>query len=500
MVFQVIRSSLPSRRGARDHVACVFLFCHPKFREGRAVFVFTSAIVFLLLFSGCAIGPHDVRPAIETPPSYRGQLSPALRASLADLPWWDVYQDETLKGLIETALTNNFDLRVAIRRMEQARAIASQSRAQLMPTLGYQYETSRGRAMTLTGIDTVDSSSAVLSASWEIDLWGQLRQLHGSDRARYLASEENRRAVTMKLVGDVAQAYFELLELDLEMDIARQTTNSFGESLRIFQARFAGGVVSELETSRAEAALANVASYLPELERQIVLKENQINLLLGCNPGPVSRSSTLLQQTMLPEVPTGLPSSLLERRPDVRGAEEGMRSANALVGASRAGFFPTLKLTAVDGKMSEELNAFGSDSERTWSVGGVLTGPIFEGGRLVAQYEGAKAAWEEAKAIYEQAVVNAFQDVSAALISREKLESVRVQQQRAVDALTKAVRVSTERYIAGKADYFEVLEAQQQLFPAQNLLAKTQLNQLLAIVSLYKALGGGWDVSAADKK
>ena len=241
-------------------------------------------ILVALLLSGCAIGPNYVRPAIETPSTYRGQSSPAPTKSLADLPWWDIYKDETLKDLIEIALTNNFDLRVAISRMEQARAIANQSRAQLMPALGYQYEAGRGRTMTLADIDTVDSASAVLAVSWEVDLWGRLRQLHGSDLAQYLASEENRRAVTMKLVGDVAQAYFELLELDLEMDIARQTTNSFGESLRIFSARFAGGVVSELEISRAEAALANAASYLPEIERQIVLKENQINVLLGRQP------------------------------------------------------------------------------------------------------------------------------------------------------------------------------------------------------------------------
>jgi multidrug efflux system outer membrane protein len=453
-----------------------------------------------LLLSGCAMGPKYARPAVETPSTYREEAVPASANSFADLPWWEIYKDATLKALIETALTNNFDLRMAISRMDQARAVANQSRAPLMPAFGYQYEPSRGRTATLAGMDTVDSASALLTASWEVDLWGQLRQLHGSDRAKYLASEDNRRAVTMKLVGDVAQAYFELLELDLELDIARQTTNSFGESLRIFSARFAGGVVSELETSRAEASLASAASYIPEIERQIVLKENQINVLLGLNPGPVGRSSTLLQQMMPPEVPAGLPSSLLERRPDVRGAEQGVRSANALVGASQASFFPSLKLTAYGGKMSAELNAFSSGSEDTWNVAGALVGPIFEGGKLVAQYDAAKAAWEEAKVTYEQTVVNALQDVSSALTAREKLEGVRVEQQRAVDALNRAVKVSTERYIAGKADYYEVLEAQQQLFPAQNSLAKTQLNQLLAVVALYKALGGGWEMDKVDTK
>ncbi len=450
--------------------------------------------------TGCAIGPKYARPAVDAPATFRGQTTPVEAKSLADLPWWEVYKDSTLQALIETALTNNFDLRIAVSRMQQAHAVANQSRANLFPQFGYQYEAARARSMTLTGMDTADSGAANLTAAWEVDVWGRLRQLHGSDWSKYLASEDNRRAVTMKLVGDVAQAYFELLELDLQVEIAKQTTNSFGESLKIFSARFAGGVVSELETSRAEASLADAASYLPDLERQIVLKENQINVLLGCEPGPVARTATLGQQVLPPDVPAGIPSALLERRPDVHGAEESLKAANALVGAAQASFFPTFDLTAADGKISDSLNAFDSDSEQAWSVGGAMNGPIFEGGKLSAQYEAAKAAWDEAKTTYQQAVVNAMQDVTSALVTREKLEGVRVEQQKVVDALTTAVKVSTERYIAGKADYYEVLEAQQQLFPAQNALAQTQLNQLLAVVNLYKALGGGWDNGSAPKK
>ena len=450
---------------------------------------------FALLLSGCAIGPNYVRPTIDTPSTYRDQALPATEKSLADLPWWDVYKDPELATLIREALAANYDLRMAVSRLEQARAVAAQSRGNFFPQLGYQYGASRGLipGATNPNLLTENSSSAALTAGWEVDLWGQLRRLHEADRAKFLATEEARRGVVISLVGGVAQAYFDLLAFDLQLDIARQSTNSFGESLRIFTERFQGGIASELETSRAQAALANTAAYVPEIERQIVIKENEINVLLGRNPGPVVRKATLLQQQLPPDVPPGIPSALLERRPDVRQAEETLRAANAMLGVSEADFLPKFDLTGMYGKVSPDLNAFSSDSEKTWSAGGTATGPLFEGGKLTAQREQAKAAREEARLAYEQTVLNAFQEVTAALVSINKLADVRVQQDVAVNALQTAVKVSTERYIAGKSDYYEVLEAQQQLFPAQNALAQTQLNQLLSVVQLYKALGGGWE-------
>lgn len=450
-----------------------------------------------LLLTGCAIGPNYARPMVESPSVFRGQPAPAPRESLADLPWWEVYKDPALVTLVREALTANHDVRKAVSRLEQARAVAAQSRGQLFPRLGYQYDASRGLIPGPTNPDlsTDDSGSAALTAGWEVDLWGQLRRVHEADQAQFLATYEARRGVTISLVAGVAQAYFELLALDLELDIARQTTNSFGESLRVFSERFKGGVASELETARAEAALANTAAYVPELERQISLQENQINVLLGRNPGPVARSSTLSQQRLPPEVPAGIPSTLLERRPDLRQAEETLRAANAMLGVAQANFLPRFDLTGMYGEVSPDLNAFSSDREKTWSVGGTATGPLFEGGRLTAQYRQARAARDEAKIAYEQTVLNAFQEVAAALVSREKFAAVREQAGLAVTALQKAVKVSTERYIAGKASYYEVLEAQQQLFPAENALAQARLNQLLVIVQLYKALGGGWEAS-----
>jgi multidrug efflux system outer membrane protein len=277
------------------------------------------------------------------------------------------------------------------------------------------------------------------------------------------------------------------------LEITSRTTNSFAESLRIFSERTAGGTASALETSRAEAALADASAATPAVLSQITITENQLCILLGRNPGPIERSHLALELMLLPQVPAGLPSSLLERRPDVRQAEQLLRSANAQIGESVAAFFPTIGLTALLGKISPQLSAFTLGGANAWGVAAETTGPLFEGGRLVGQYRQAKAARDEARLRFQQTALSALGDVSDALVSRERLEEIRQQQAREVAALETAVRVSTERYLAGKASYYEVLEAQQQLFPTQLNLSRTQRDQQLAVVSLYKALGGGWN-------
>jgi multidrug efflux system outer membrane protein len=278
------------------------------------------------------------------------------------------------------------------------------------------------------------------------------------------------------------------------MEIARRTTNSFGESLRIFSERFQGGIVSKLETSAAEANLASAAATVPDLERQIVLVENRINILLGRNPGPVPRKQGLLQQEVPTEIPPGLPSSLLERRPDIREAEQALRSANAQIGVAVANFFPQLSLTALLGQVSPELSTFTAGSANAWNVAANLAGPIFHGGQLVGEYRRTKAFRDEVALRYQYAVLNALQEVSNALTAREKYAEATVQQARAVQAYRVAVEVATDRYVAGRAGYFEVLQEQQLLFPAENTLVMTQLNQLLAFVQLYRSLGGGWQI------
>jgi len=466
--------------------------------SGSAILVL--AAWFSTLLAGCSVGPKYQRPPIDSPSSFRGESSPAAK-SFADLDWWNVYQDAALQALVREAFTKNYDLRIALTRVEQARALAMQARSQFVPTVSYNGSVSRGRNEAFgsalpNNAATLSSAAATLNAFWEVDLWGRVRRLNEGARARFLASEEARRGIRLILLSDVAANYFRLLELDRELEIAGRTTNSFTESLRIFSQRVAGGTASALEASRAEAALADATAAIPAIQDQISSTENELCLLLGRIPGPIERTPSSFDTTMPPSVPAGLPSSLLERRPDVREAEQLLRSANAQIGESVAEFFPRIGLTALLGKVSPELSAFTLGTANVWGIGANATGPLFEGGRLVGQYRQAKAARDEAVLRYHQIALTALRDVSNALISRERLAEMREQRSRQVSALETAVKLSSERYVAGKASYYEVLEAQQQLFPAELNLARTQRDQLLAVVSLYKGLGGGWQDAA----
>ncbi len=448
-----------------------------------------------ILLAGCAVGPNYKRPPVDNPAAFRADNA-STNTSIADLNWWQVYQDTDLQALIREALTNNYDLRIAMTRVEQARAVAMQARSQFMPSVGYSGTVSQGRndlfgsAFPNNGV-TTGSAVAALNAFWEVDLWGRVRRLNESARAQLLASEEARRGVRLILLSEVATDFLQLLELDHELEIARRTTNSFGESLKIFAQRLEGGTASDLETSRAEAALDDAASAVPSILNQISAMENQLSILLGRVPGPINRAGASLVE-LPPEVPAGLPSALLERRPDVRQMEQLLRSANAQVGESTAEFFPKIGLTALFGRISPELSTFTLGGANAWGIGAEAAGPLFEGGRLVGQYRQAKAAREEARLRYRQTVLTALSDVSDALIARERLGEIREQQIREVASLERAVRTSTSRYLAGKASYYEVLEAQQQLFPAELALARTRRDEQLTVVALYKALGGGW--------
>jgi multidrug efflux system outer membrane protein len=474
----------------------------PQRHKGAKFYVCESLCVlsclwFMLFLAGCAVGPNYKRPPINASGTFRGENEISTN-SFADLPWWEVFHDDTLQNLIRTSLTNNYDLRIAVTRVEQARAVAAQARSQFFPQLNYTVNASRAQNAannmpSPTGT-LGDVFAAGATASWEIDLWGQIRRLNESARAQFLASEEARRDVMVSLIAQVAQDYFQLLALDSQLEIARQSTNSFGESLKLFNEQLRGGVASKLETSSAEALMDSAAATIPELEQQIALQENQLSVLLGENPGSIPREESSFEKQTLPEVPAGLPSALLERRPDIREAEQELRSANAQVGVAVADFFPQLNLTGLFGEASPELSAFTSGGDVAWSIAAGLTGPLFHGGQLRAQYAQARAAREQFALQYQSAVLNAFQEISDALISREKLAGARMQQSRAVDAYKEAVKISMERYRLGNASYYEVLEEQQQLFPAENSLVQTQLNQLLAVVELYRALGGGWEV------
>jgi len=453
---------------------------------------------------GCAVGPNYKRPPVNAPETFRGETA-IVTNSFANLPWWQVFDDPTLQNLIRAALTNNFDLRIAVTRVEQARATAAQARAGFFPQINYTANAARGKNVaggnTPSPTGTIgDVFTADVNASWEIDLWGRIRRLNESARAQFLASQEARRGVTISLIAQVAQNYFQLLALDEQLEIARQSTNSFGQSLKIFNQRLQGGVASILETSSAEALMDAAAATIPELEQQISLQENQLSILLGQNPGAILRGATSLERQAPPEIPAGLPSALLERRPDLREAEQQLRSANAEVGVAKADFFPKLNLTGLFGEVSPELSAFTSGGDVAWGIAAGLTGPLFNGGQIRAQYAKARAVRDQFALQYQASVLNAFQEISDALISAEKSASARTQQGRAVEAYKIAVRISMERYRMGSADYYEVLQEQQLLFPAEKTLVQFQLNQLLAVVQLYRALGGGWELPATVTK
>jgi len=455
---------------------------------------FFLPLLFVLLF-GCAVGPNYKRPQTNLPQSFRGEAE-AVTNSFGDLPWWSVFSDDALHELIRIALTNNYDLRIAVTRVEQARAIAEQSQAAFFPQVTYEAQAERGKNAA-NGFPNGNGKTAGIyaltaNASWEVDLWGRIRRLNESARAQYLASREAQRDVRISIISQTAQAYFQLLALDADLQIAREATNAFGESLRIFSDRLRHGVASRLETSAAKAARATAAAQIPDLERQIALQENLINVLLGKYTAPVQRNDSSLEKLSLPDVPAGLPSALLERRPDVRLAEQQLRSANAQVGVAIANFFPQLSLTGLFGRVSPELTAITAGGANAWSWAANLTGPIFQGGAYAAQLHQTKAARQQYWLQYQQAVLNGFREVSDALLARQYLAQARIEDERAVAAYREAVQVVIQRYREGQSSYYEVLQEQQQLFPAEDALVQTGLNQFLAVIQLYRALGGGW--------
>jgi outer membrane protein, multidrug efflux system len=458
---------------------------------------------WVVLLSGCAVGPNYERPKVDVPTQFRAADSGARQASVADLPWWEVFKDPELTHLVQTALANNYDLRIAVTRVEQSRQIAAQARAQYFPFLNYSIGSSYGKnefagTVSPDGGNQRGALLGVASVAWEADLWGRLRRENEAAQAQFLATEQARRGVMLSLVSDLAQAYFELLGLDLQLDIAKRTTASFTETLNLFNQRLAGGVASKLDTSRAAGARDAAAASIPELQRQIGLKENQINVLLGGNPGPIPHNSKLLDQIVPPQIPAGLPSALLERRPDILTAEQQMRFANAQIGVATANYFPRIGLTALFGRASSPLSSLSSGESTVWSLAGTLAGPIYQGGALRAHKRQAVAFWEETKLQYQQTAQLAFEDVSNTLISRDRYEGIRAEQARAVKDYQESVKVALQRYLAGKASYFEVLDAQLQLYPEEYQLAFTELNRRTVIVQLYKALGGGWNLADPD--
>jgi len=472
------------------------------FRHSRMKKRASTATALILLLSGCMLGPDYRRPAVTTPDAFRAASAaiPPDKQSIAELKWFEVFQDEQLQELIRTALTQNYDLRDAVARVDAARANLGITQADQYPNFGVgadvtSVEQSRQGEFTIprgTSRQRTFGTVFLNLFTFEIDIWGRLRRATEASRAELLATDWNRKAVITTLISDVATAYFSLLELDMELAIAKNTFITRAESLRVIRVQQLGGVATLLDVRQGEQLVYTAAQSIPDTERQIEQTENQISLLLGRNPAPVTRGRLLTEQQTPPEVPGGLPSSLLERRPDIQAAEQLLISANANIGVAKAAYFPQITLTGEFGYQSTALSNLFSGSRRLWTFVPQLTYPIFDAGRTRFGVERAEAEQRSALAQYEGAIQTGFRDVSDALVQYQKVREVRAQRELLVTSLQDRKRLAYMRYKGGVDTLLNALDADRDLFNAELSLAQAKRDELLSVVQLYKALGGGW--------
>jgi outer membrane protein, multidrug efflux system len=451
-----------------------------------------------LVLSGCTMGPNYRRPTVAVPATYRGAVPDSTpqteTASLGDQKWWDIFQDEQLRALIRTALQQNYDVRIAASRILKAKAQLGITRADQFPTLSAGAgiaDVRSARSKFLPAFET-STGQVNLSAAWELDFWGKFRRATEAARANLLASEWAREEVVSTLVANVAAAYFQLRALDLQLEISRRTLDSRQESLRLTQILANGGATSLLDVRQAEQLVFTAGAEVPALEQQVEQQENFLSILLGQNPGDISRGQTLTEQQQPPEVPPGLPSALLERRPDIREAEEQLVAANAEIGVARAAYFPDISLSGSGGFQSSALTNLFSGPAGAWSFGASLAQPIFTGGRLRSGVRLAEAQQRTATLFYQRSIQGAFRSVSDALVAYRKTREFRAQQDLLFQSAEDAARLSHMRYTGGATGYLEVLTNETNAFSAELGLAQARLNELLALVQLYEALGGGW--------
>ena len=451
-----------------------------------------------LLLSGCAVGPNYKRPSVNVPGTYREAIpqeatQPAAE-SIGDQKWWEVFQDPQLQDLIHTALQQNYDVRIAATRILEAQAQVGITRADQLPTISSGVEAVNQRSARSKFFPAFETSSnqVDLSLAWELDFWGKYRRANESARANLLATQWARQAVISTLISDVAAAYFQLRELDLEFEISRRTLASRRDSLQLTQTLASGGATSMLDVRQAEQLVFTAAETIPDLERRIEQQENFLSTLLGNNPGPITRGTKLTEQPHAPEIPAGLPSSLLERRPDIRQAEAQLVAANAQIGVAKAAYFPQINLTASGGYQSSALTSLFTGPAGLWSFGGSLVQPIFTGGRIRSNVKFTEARQQEAALVYQQTIQQAFRGVSDALVEYRKDREFREQQEQLTFSAQDAARLSETRYRGGATSYLEVLTNETNYFDAELGLAQAQLNELLGLVRIYRNLGGGW--------
>jgi len=464
----------------------------------RARNVVSGAILFAAVSSSCTVGPNYNKPLVVEPTAYRGAAAELSAkpdvASFGDQKWWDVFEDEALQTLIRAALEQNYDVRIAATRILEARALLGIAQADQLPEVTASASVFSQRSPAAAGRPAVDTSPVQLglSASWELDFWGRFRRATESARANLLSDEWAQRQVISSLVSDVASAYFQLREQDLELEISRQTLASRRDSLRLTQVLADGGATSLLDVRQAEQLVFGASASIPDLESRIEQQENFISILVGRNPEGVVRGRPLIDQQQPPEVPAGLPSSLLERRPDILQAEQQLVAANAQIGVAKADFFPRISLTAIGGYQSSALSRLFTGPAGLWTFGASALQPVFEGGRIRNNVAFAEARTQEATLVYQRTVQQAFRDVSDALVSYRKSREVRIEQQKLTTAAEDATRLSNMRYRGGAASYLEVLDSETRFFDAQLNLAQAQLRELQSLVQIYRSLGGGW--------
>jgi outer membrane protein, multidrug efflux system len=452
------------------------------------------------VMTACTVGPNYRRPPIEAPKAFRAAVPAAEAASLADLKWFEVFRDERLQEMVRTALVKNYDLRDAVVRVEAARANLGITRADQFPTVEAGAGVTNQRISTSgafplpPGVDQTRTVGAVSLnlLSFELDVWGRLRRATEAARADLLATEENQKAVMTTLVSDVAGSYFNLLALDMELAIARRTLATREESLKLIRNREKSGLATLVEVRQGEQLVYGAAQAIPFAELLIEQTENQISLLLGGSPEAKPRGRSLTEQEQPPSVPPGLPSSLLERRPDIRAAEQNLVAANAIIGVAKAAYFPRISLTGFLGFQSDSLSNLFSGPARVWQFAPQVAQPIFNAGRIKSGVRLAEAQQQLALIQYERVIQTAFREVSDALIEHQKVREARAQQEQLVATLQDRSRLSYLRYRGGVDTLLNALDADRDLFEAELVLARTRRDELLALVQLYRALGGGW--------
>jgi outer membrane protein, multidrug efflux system len=456
-----------------------------------------ALLPILFLSAGCAMGPNYRRPSAKVPTDYRGAMpdQATTAASLGNEKWWDLYQDPVLTELIHTALEKNYDARIAATRVLEAQAALGITRSNQFPSASVGasiYSQQNAKVSSVLPGYEVNAGQLNLSAIWNLDFWGKYRRQTEEARAQLLATKWGQQAVISSLVANVATAYFQLRALDSELEIAKRTLGSRQQSLQLTRVLATHGSASDLDVSQSEQLVYTASGTIPDLERQIEQQENLLSILLGENPGSIPRGLPLTEQPVPETVPAGLPSELLERRPDIREAEANIMAANAQIGVAKASFFPSLALTGTGGLESNALNRFLQQPSQTWSAAFSISQPVFEGGRLRSQLRLSRAQWQETVLSYQQTVQNALQQVSDSLVASQKNREFREQQELLVQAAERSDRLSMFLYKQGGASYLQVLTNETNYFSAELNLVQAQLNERLALVQLYQALGGGW--------